>query len=66
MFHVIRTHVPLSKNVGTSLPQETRPPKSNKRRKIEITSPKELEESVEEDMAPPTPPALDASNVGMY
>lgn len=31
-----------------------------------MTSPKEPEESVEEDMAPPTPPALDASNVGMY
>ncbi|XP_035739773.1 transcription factor IIIB 90 kDa subunit-like [Vespa mandarinia] len=57
------TSVSLSKNVGISLSQETRPLKSNKRRKVEITSPKELEESVEEDMAPPTPPALDASNV---
>ncbi|XP_047366669.1 transcription factor IIIB 90 kDa subunit [Vespa velutina] len=57
------TSVSLSKNVGISLSQDTRPLKSNKRRKVEITSPKELEESVEEDMAPPTPPALDASNV---
>ncbi|KAL2737979.1 transcription factor IIIB 90 kDa subunit [Vespula squamosa] len=57
------TPVSLLKNVGTSLSQETRPLKSNKRRKVETTSPRELEESVEEDMAPPTPPALDASNV---
>ncbi|XP_043681713.1 transcription factor IIIB 90 kDa subunit [Vespula pensylvanica] len=57
------TPISLSKNVTTSLSQETRPLKSNKRRKVEITSPRELEESVEEDMAPPTPPALDASNV---
>ncbi|KAL2723770.1 transcription factor IIIB 90 kDa subunit [Vespula maculifrons] len=57
------TPISLSKNVTTSLSQETRPLKSNKRRKVEITSPREIEESVEEDMAPPTPPALDASNV---
>lgn len=52
-----------SKNTGPSLIQETRPTKSNKRRKVEVTSPRELEEPVEEDMPPPTPPALDASNV---
>nr|XP_050865260.1 transcription factor IIIB 90 kDa subunit isoform X1 [Vespula vulgaris]XP_050865261.1 transcription factor IIIB 90 kDa subunit isoform X1 [Vespula vulgaris]XP_050865263.1 transcription factor IIIB 90 kDa subunit isoform X1 [Vespula vulgaris] len=57
------TPISLSKNVTTSLSQETRALKSNKRRKVEITSPREIEESVEEDMAPPTPPALDASNV---
>lgn len=64
LFHINRTPISLSKNVTTSLSQETRPLKSNKRRKVEITSPREIEESVEEDMAPPTPPALDASNVG--
>ncbi|XP_043505536.1 transcription factor IIIB 90 kDa subunit [Polistes fuscatus] len=51
------------KNTGTSLSQETRSPKSNRRRKVEIPSSKELEEFVEEDMAPPTPPALDSSDV---
>ncbi|KAI4491312.1 hypothetical protein M0802_010245 [Mischocyttarus mexicanus] len=42
---------------------ETHFPKSNRKRKVEIPSSKELEEFVEEDMAPPTPPALDASDV---
>ncbi|KAK2582448.1 hypothetical protein KPH14_004757 [Odynerus spinipes] len=51
------------KSTGPSLSQETRSIKSNKRRKVEVVSPRIPEEPVEEDMAPPTPPALDASNV---
>ncbi|XP_015179207.1 PREDICTED: transcription factor IIIB 90 kDa subunit [Polistes dominula] len=55
------TPISSSKNTETSLSQET--PKSNRKRKVEISSPKELEEFVEEDMAPSTPPALDSSDV---